>query len=147
MHSAFGAKESRPLKSVKIKICGLNTPEALDAAIVARADYAGFVFYPPSPRHVSLADAAALSARTAGQIFRVGLFVDADDALIAEAMTAAQLEVLQLHGSESPERVAQLKALFGLPVWKAIAVASRALSSPGAGETSANQDAALPTAE
>ena len=106
-----------------IKICGLNTPAALDAAIAARAEYGGFVFFPPSPRQVSPADAAALGARAAGRIARVGLFVDADDALIAEAVAAAGLDVLQLHGKESPERAAQLRSGFGLPVWKALAVA------------------------
>lgn len=109
-----------------IKICGLSTPAALDAAIAARADYAGFVFYPRSPRHVALAQAAALSARAEGRIARVGLFVDADDATIAEALTAARLDVLQLHGQESPERAAQLKARFGLPVWKALSIAAAA---------------------
>ena len=99
-----------------IKICGLTTPIALDAAIAARADYAGLVFYPPSPRHVTMADVALLGARAGGRIARVGLFVDADDALIAEAVSAARLDVLQLHGEESPERAAQLKAQFGLPV-------------------------------
>lgn len=107
-----------------IKICGISTPAALDAAIAARADYAGFVFFPPSPRHVSLGDAAALGARGAKRIIRVGLFVDADDATLAEAVAAAQLDVLQLHGKESPERAAQVKAQFGLPVWKALSVAS-----------------------
>jgi phosphoribosylanthranilate isomerase len=108
-----------------IKICGINTPAALDAAITGRADYAGFVFFPPSPRHLSLADAAALAARTEGRIKRVGLFVDPDDASIAEAVAAAQLEVLQLHGKETPERAAQIRAQFGLPVWKALPVASK----------------------
>ena len=107
-----------------IKICGLSTPATLDAAIAARADYAGFVFFPPSPRHVSPAQAAPLGARAAGRIGRVGLFVDADDALIAEAVAAAGLDALQLHGRETPERAAQLRARFGLPVWKALAVAA-----------------------
>ena len=106
-----------------IKICGLNTPEALDAAIAARAEYGGFVFFAKSPRHLSLADAALLGARAEARITRVGLFVDADDATIAEAVTAARLDVLQLHGSESPKRAANLKAAFGLPIWKALAVA------------------------
>lgn len=109
-----------------IKICGLNTPASLDAAIAARADYAGLVFFPPSPRHLSLADAAALGARAEARIQRVGLFVDADDATIAEAVAAARLDVLQLHGTETPERAAQLKAQFGLPVWKALHVAAKA---------------------
>jgi len=109
-----------------IKICGLNTPASLDAAIAARADYAGLVFFPPSPRHLSLTDAAALGARAEARIQRVGLFVDADDATIAEAVAAARLDVLQLHGTETPERAAQLKAQFGLPVWKALHVAAKA---------------------
>ncbi len=108
----------------KIKICGISTAESLDAVIVARADYVGLVFYPPSPRNVSMAQAALLGARSAHRISRVGLFVDADDALMAEAIAAAGLDALQLHGEESPARAAQLTARFGLPVWKAIAVAT-----------------------
>ncbi|WP_264894246.1 phosphoribosylanthranilate isomerase [Klebsiella pneumoniae] len=94
----------------KIKICGISTPEALDATIAARADYAGLVFYPASPRAVTSNVAGALTSRAAGQIAMVGLFVDADDAVIADALVAAKLNALQLHGSESPERVAQLRA-------------------------------------
>jgi len=109
--------------SPAIKICGLTSAEALDAAIGARADYAGFVFFPPSPRHLAPRDAAALAARAEGRIGRVGLFVDADDATVAEALAAARLDALQLHGAETPERAAQLKARFGLPVWKALPVA------------------------
>ncbi|MDV5337244.1 phosphoribosylanthranilate isomerase [Klebsiella pneumoniae] len=100
----------------KIKICGISTPEALDATIAARADYAGLVFYPASPRAVTSNVAGALTSRAAGQIAMVGLFVDADDAVIADALVAAKLNALQLHGSESPERVAQLRARFGKPV-------------------------------
>lgn len=106
-----------------IKICGISTPAALDAAIAARADHAGFVFFAKSPRNVSLETAAALGQRAAGRIGRVGLFVDADDAVIAEAVAAAMLDTLQLHGHETPERAAQLRARFGLPVWKALPVA------------------------
>lgn len=108
-----------------IKICGLNTPDALDAAIKARADFAGFVFFPPSPRNVAPAEAAALGARADGRIGLVGLFVDADDATIAEAVTAARLDALQLHGQETPERAAQIKRRFGLSVWKALAVTTK----------------------
>lgn len=96
----------------KIKICGISTPEALDATIAARADYAGLVFYPASPRAVTSNVAGALTSRAAGQIAMVGLFVDADDAVIADALVAAKLNALQLHGSESPERVAQLLSLI-----------------------------------
>lgn len=110
----------------EIKICGIRTPAALDAAIAARADHLGFNFHAPSPRYLTPRDAAALGERAAWRIGRVGLFVDAADALIAEAVAAAGLDALQLHGAETPERAAQLRAAFGLPVWKAIAVASAA---------------------
>ena len=78
----------------------------------ARADYAGLVFYPASPRAVTSNVAGALTSRAAGQIAMVGLFVDADDAVIADALVATKLNALQLHGSESPERVAQLRAVW-----------------------------------
>lgn len=109
-----------------IKICGINSPKALDAVLEQRADYAGLVFFPPSPRHLALRDAAMLGERAAGRTKLVGLFVDADDAMIAEALAAARIDVVQLHGKESPERVAQVKARFGLPVWKALSIASAA---------------------
>ena len=108
-----------------IKICGIATVDALEATIRARADHAGLVFFPPSPRHVSLADAAMLAERAGPRISRVGLFVDADDALIAQAVAAARLDAIQLHGQESPARAASVRRQFGLPVWKAVAVASR----------------------
>lgn len=108
-----------------IKICGLTDASALDATIRARADFAGFVFFPRSPRHLTLPQAAELSAHAARRIKLVGLFVDADDRTIGEAIAAAKLDVLQLHGRETPERAAQLQGQFGLPVWKALAVASR----------------------
>lgn len=108
----------------EIKICGISEPCALDAAIKGRASYAGFVFFPPSPRNLAPPEAAALAARAEGRIRRVGLFVDGDDALIGDAVAAARLDALQLHGQESPERAAQLRARFGLPVWKALAIAS-----------------------
>lgn len=107
-----------------IKICGLTTADTLEAAIRARADYVGFNFFPPSPRFLSLKDAPAMAARAEGRIARVGLFVDATDETIAETVAAAKLDALQLHGNETPERTAQVKARFGLPVWKALSVAS-----------------------
>ena len=106
-----------------IKICGVSTAETLEAVIAARADYVGFVFYPRSPRNVTSARAAELGARGSGRITRVGLFVDPSDAEIAEAVAAAGLEILQLHGHETPARAAQIKAMTGLPVWKAVSVA------------------------
>lgn len=108
-----------------IKICGLKTPEALDAAIKARADFAGFNFFPRSPRYVALNEATQLTARAEGRIGRVAVVVDADDQTIAEIIAAARLDALQLHGKETPERAAQIKARFGLPVWKALSVASQ----------------------
>lgn len=112
------------MNGAKIKICGIRDGASMDAVIAARADYAGLVFYPPSPRHVTSDGASRLAERSGAQIARVGLFVDADDAAIAEAVMAGSLDALQLHGSETPERAAQLRARFGVPVWKAIAVAS-----------------------
>lgn len=109
---------------VEVKICGISTAAALDAAIDARADWCGFVFFPPSPRNLSLPDARALGARAAGRIGRVGLFVDPDDALLAEAVVAGALDAIQLHGNETPARTAQVRARFGLPVWKVVPVAS-----------------------
>lgn len=108
----------------EIKICGISEPRALDAAINGRAAYAGFVFFPASPRNLAPAEAAALSARAQDRIRRIGLFVDADDATINDAVAAARLDALQLHGRETPERAAQLRARFGLPVWKALPVTS-----------------------
>lgn len=107
-----------------IKICGVTTPAALDAAIGARASHVGFNFFPPSPRFLRPDDAAGLGRRAEGRIIRVGVFVDADDAAIADAIAAAGLDAIQLHGEETPERAAQVKARFGLPVWKALPIAS-----------------------
>lgn len=109
-----------------IKICGLTTPAAIDAAIAARADYIGLVSFPRSPRHLAPADAAALAARAAGRAKVVGLFVDPADSLIAELVAAAKLDVIQLHGEETPARAAAVRAMFGLPVWKALPVATTA---------------------
>ena len=109
-----------------IKICGINTAETLAAVIAGRADYVGFNFFARSPRYVSLDQVKPLAAQAAGRISRVGLFVDENDAAITAAIAAAQLDVLQLHGGESPARVAQLRAGSGLPVWKVISVATRA---------------------
>jgi phosphoribosylanthranilate isomerase len=108
----------------KIKICGVTSPAAIDAAIAARADYVGFNFHPPSPRFLSPGDAAALAERVLGRAVTVGVFVDADDATIAEAVASGRLDAIQLHGNETPERAAQVKARFGLPVWKVLSVAT-----------------------
>lgn len=109
----------------QIKICGINSTGSLEAAIAARASHAGFNFFPPSPRFAGPDLAAQLSQAAAGRIVRVGVFVDADDSFLAETLAASPLDALQFHGAESPERVAQAKAHFGLPVWKVLSVSAR----------------------
>jgi phosphoribosylanthranilate isomerase len=106
------------------KICGLNSETAVAAAAEGGAAYVGFVFYPPSPRAVSPARAAALGAAVPAGVRRVGLFVDADDDAIDAVLEVAALDILQFHGRESPARVSEARRRFGLPVMKAIAVAA-----------------------
>ena len=93
-----------------VKICGLNTPETLDVALAAGADLVGFVFFPPSPRNLSLEAARALGARVNGRAGKVALSVDADDAFLDAVVEALRPDMLQLHGKEPPARVAALKA-------------------------------------
>jgi phosphoribosylanthranilate isomerase len=112
--------------SVLVKICGLKTHEALDVALDAGADLVGFVFFPPSPRHVEPDAARALGRRVAGRAGKVALTVDAEDALIEQIVETLAPDLLQLHGNETPQRVAGLKARFGIPVMKAIAVEAHA---------------------
>lgn len=111
---------------MRVKICGLKDPAGLEAAARAGADYVGLVFFPPSPRAVTPAEAAALSAALPGGPQRVGLFVDADDALLEAVTGALALDVLQLHGAESPARCAAVRRRFGLPVMKALGIAAPA---------------------
>lgn len=108
---------------VTAKICGINDPVAMQAAVSAGASHVGLVFYPPSPRAVSQQEAAALAALVPRHVTRVGLFVNAEDAAIDTVLEAVPLDMLQLHGAESPERVAALKQRTGLKVMKAIPVA------------------------
>lgn len=109
---------------VKVKICGIKTPEALQAALAARADFVGFVFYPPSPRSLAPEVAAELAELARGRAAIVALIVDADDATIERIVMAVEPDFLQLHGSESPERVAEIARRWGRPVIKAIKVES-----------------------
>jgi phosphoribosylanthranilate isomerase len=108
-----------------IKICGLSTPDALEVALEAGADMVGFVFFPPSPRHVSHDIARALGAQVRGRAQKVALSVDAGDAELAAAIAALNPDLLQLHGKETPERVAAVRGRFGLPVMKALAISER----------------------
>jgi phosphoribosylanthranilate isomerase len=105
-----------------VKICGLRTLEALDVSLHAGADMVGFVFFPPSPRHVDFAVARELGARVKGRALKVALSVDADDEWLAASIAALGPNLLQLHGKETPERVLAVRRRFQLPVMKAIAV-------------------------
>lgn len=109
--------------SVAAKICGLSTPETVAAAIAGGARAVGFVFFPPSPRNLSPAQAAPLIRAVRAGVTRVGVFVDPDDALLKRILAAAPLDLIQLHGEETPERVAQVKQRFGKKTMKAIKVA------------------------
>ncbi len=112
--------------SLIIKICGLSTPDAVDAALIAGADMLGFVFFPPSPRHIGLDRARDLGARVGARAQKVALTVDADDATLDGIIASLAPDLLQLHGSETPERVAELRQRYGLPVMKAIGVSTAA---------------------
>lgn len=110
----------------EVKICGLSEPMTMEAALAAGADLVGLVSFPKSPRHVAPEQVAALAAQARGRARVALLTVDAADDLIAELYAATQADVLQLHGRESPERVRDLRQIFGLEVWKAVPVAEAA---------------------
>jgi phosphoribosylanthranilate isomerase len=112
--------------SLLIKICGLSTPETLDTALEAGADMVGFVFFPPSPRHLPLAVARELGRRVAGRARKAALSVDADDATLQSIVDALEPDILQLHGKESVGRVSDIKRRFGLEVMKVLAVETAA---------------------
>lgn len=119
-----------------VKICGLKTAESLAAALDAGADMVGFVFFGPSPRNVSLSEAAALGRLVNGRAKKVALTVDADDALIDAISRALAPDILQLHGKETPERAAALSARTGKQIMKALGVSDRAdLEAASAFET------------
>jgi len=110
--------------AVKVKICGINSPAAFDAAVQAGADWIGFVFHKNSPRHVTPARAALLSGRLRAGPARVGLFVDPTDDDLAEALDQVRLHALQIYAPI--ERIARIRAMFGVPVWRPIAVQNAA---------------------
>jgi phosphoribosylanthranilate isomerase len=107
------------------KICGLSTAETVDAAIAGGASHVGFVFFPPSPRHVEPEAAAGLATRVPSHVRRVGVFVDPDDALLARAIRDGGLDALQLHKT-APARIAAIRSTFGREVWVAVPVKTRA---------------------
>ncbi len=108
--------------TTQVKICGLKTEAALEAAVAGGADYVGLVFFPPSPRNVTPEAAKALAAKARGRAKIVALVVDADDARLDIAIAAAAPDLLQLHGEETPERVAEIRRRWRTPVMKAIKV-------------------------
>lgn len=108
---------------VRIKFCGLSRPADIAAASAAGAGYVGFVFFPKSPRCVTPEAAAQLALEVPPGIAKVALVVDADDALLDEITSKVPLDMLQLHGQESPERVAEVRRRYGLPVMKAVGIA------------------------
>ena len=108
--------------SLAVKICGLSTRETLDAALDAGADLVGFVFFPPSPRHIRLETARELGRQVRDRAQKVALSVDADDATLAAIIEALQPDILQLHGHETPARVAEIKRKFDREVMKALPV-------------------------
>lgn len=111
------------MSDLRVKICGLRESAHCRVAIEAGAAYLGFVFFPPSPRAVTAEEAAALALETPPGVAKVGLFVDPADATLEEVLTLCPLDMIQLHGSETPERVAAVRARFGLPVMKALPIA------------------------
>jgi phosphoribosylanthranilate isomerase len=116
--------------SLIVKICGLSTPETLEAALQAGTDMVGFVFFPASPRHISLQTARELGRQAKGRAVKVALTVDADDATLANIVETLQPDILQLHGRETVARLRDIKQRFGLQVMKAIAVETAADLAP-----------------
>ncbi|MEH7829475.1 phosphoribosylanthranilate isomerase [Gemmobacter denitrificans] len=111
------------MADIRVKICGLRTEADVAAVAAAGAGYAGFVFFPKSPRHLDLATAQRLALAAPVGLAKVALVVDADDATLDAIIEAVPLDMLQLHGHESPDRVADVRARYGLPVMKAVGVA------------------------
>lgn len=115
---------------LSIKICGLKTPQALDVALDSGADLVGFVFFPPSPRNLGLEAARMLGQRVQGRAGKVALTVDANDDTLLDIIAALKPDMLQLHGSETPDRVIAVRTRYGLPVMKALPIAERKDLSP-----------------
>ena len=113
-----------------VKICGLKTPDALDAALEAGADMVGFVFFPPSPRDLGVEAARALGEQVKGRAKKVALSVDATDGELDRVVEALKPDMLQLHGKETPERVALVRTRFHLPVMKALPIEQRSDLAP-----------------
>lgn len=124
------------MSDIRVKICGLGTAADVAACVDAGTAYVGFVFFPKSPRHLTLGAAKAMAMEVPPGVAKVALTVNATDADLDELVAAVPLDMLQLHGTESPDRVADVRARFGLPVMKAVGVADE-------GDLSALNDHAL----
>lgn len=111
------------MSDIRVKICGLRTEADVAAVAAAGAAYAGFVFFPKSPRNLTIAEARVLALAAPVGLAKVALVVNADDALLDAITEAMPLDMLQLHGHETPERVAEVRSRYGLPVMKAVGVA------------------------
>lgn len=111
---------------IRVKICGLRTAGDVAAVAKAGAAYAGFVFFPKSPRNLNISDAKTLAMAAPVGLAKVALVVNADDAALDAILAEVPVDMLQLHGAESPERVAEIRARFGLPVMKAVGLAGEA---------------------
>jgi len=122
----IGGRDIGTVGPVRVKICGLRTADDMAAVAAAGASYAGFVFFPPSPRNLAPDQAQALALLAPPGMAKVALTVDADDALLDAILARVPVDILQLHGKESPDRVAQVRARYGLPVMKAVGVATAA---------------------
>src|SRR5215471_18574863 len=116
--------------ALSIKICGLKSPQALDVALDSGADLVGFVFFPPSPRHLGLEAARTLGQRVQGRAGKVALTVDSSDDMLLDVVAALKPDMLQLHGDETPGRVVAVRTRFGLPVIKVLPIAERKDLSP-----------------
>ncbi|MFY0596344.1 MAG: phosphoribosylanthranilate isomerase [Cognatishimia sp.] len=108
----------------RVKICGLKEPAHIQIAADAGASYVGFVFFEKSPRHVNITQARDLALETPDGLAKVALTVNADNAFLDQLLEQVPIDILQLHGKETPERVAEVKARTGLPVMKAIGIAT-----------------------
>lgn len=113
------------MSGVAVKVCGITEPRGLDAAISAGARYIGFVFFPPSPRNLSIDTARVLALAVPPGVVKVGLFVDAADDRMDAVLERVPLDMIQLHGKETPERLQELRTRTGLPMMKALGLATR----------------------
>lgn len=112
------------MPETKVKICGIKTPDAMTAALESGADFVGFVFHSASPRHIEIEVAAYLSSYVPDHVTVTGLFVDPTDEILSQTLENVRIDLIQLHGNETPERVAAIKTKFGKPVMVALSIST-----------------------